>query len=86
VKKVLSFSYSPPPVGLHGNDLTVKETLNKGLEFLKLLEDLRLMLEKIDPSEETYYVDQSWSQKQASELTVIGSECASTKETRESNS
>jgi hypothetical protein len=49
VKKGLSFSC--PPITLHGKDLTMKEALNMGLEFLKFLQNFIFVFNKIDPSE-----------------------------------
>jgi hypothetical protein len=49
-KKVLSLLYSPPPISLHGYDLSVKETFDMSLEIMKLLKDFRFMFKQVNSS------------------------------------
>jgi hypothetical protein len=49
VKKGVKLFILSSPVGLHGNDFLVKESLNKGLKFMKFLKDFRPELNEINP-------------------------------------
>ena len=40
----------PTPIGLHGNDLTIKQTFNMSLEKTKFFEDIRFIFEQIYPT------------------------------------
>jgi hypothetical protein len=48
-EKGIKFLILTTPVSLHGDDLAMKETLNKCLKLLEFLEDLRLVLKEINP-------------------------------------
>jgi hypothetical protein len=48
-EKRIEFLILTTPVSLHGDDLAIKETLNKSLKLLEFLEDLRLVLKEINP-------------------------------------
>ena len=38
------------PIGLYGDDSSIKETFNKALKFTELLKDFRFKFEHVDPS------------------------------------
>ena len=40
----------PTPIGLHGNDLTIKQTFNMSLEKTKFFKDIRFIFEQIYPT------------------------------------
>jgi hypothetical protein len=48
-KKGIKVFVLTTPISLHSKNFTIKESLNKSLEFSKILEDLRFKLDKIDP-------------------------------------
>jgi hypothetical protein len=49
VKKGVKLFILSSPIGLHGIDFSVKESLNEGLKFMKFLKDFRLKLNEINP-------------------------------------
>jgi hypothetical protein len=60
VKKELSFSYSPLPlIGLNGTNFAIKETFNKSLELLELLENFGFVFEEIYPYKFAEIIDKT---------------------------
>jgi hypothetical protein len=46
-------------IGLHSNNLTVKHAFHKALKFFEEFKHLRLMTNKINPSETTQIIDKA---------------------------
>jgi hypothetical protein len=47
------------PIGLHSNDFSIEQALNKALKFFEELKHLRLMAKKIDPSKFTIIINEA---------------------------
>jgi hypothetical protein len=58
-KKGIQSSILSTPIGLNGDDLATSHVLNKLLKFKKELRHLRLLAEKIDPSEFTIIINET---------------------------
>ena len=49
----------PTPIGLHGNDLAIKETFNMSLKRTKFLKDIRFIFEQIYPAKLAKIIDKT---------------------------
>jgi hypothetical protein len=58
-KEGVKFLIFTTPIGLHGEDFPVKESLSEGLEFSKLHENFRFMLKQIDPCKFTVIINKA---------------------------
>jgi hypothetical protein len=48
----------PTPIRLHGDNILIEPSFNKGVKFQEKFEDIRFMMQQVDPSEFTIIVNE----------------------------
>jgi hypothetical protein len=48
----------PTPIRLHGDNLLIEPSFNKGLKFQEIFEDIRFMTQQIEPTKFTIIINE----------------------------